>query len=86
MYKCKVAGRITGNKLSGRNPIFSPRGGRKSSEQSSPKSSERLVGTRVRESQMTCACVRVTTSSEVVHRKHRDEKRSAKEHENQKSV
>ena len=38
------------------------------------------------ESQMTCACVRVTTSSEVVHRKHRDEKRSAKEHENQKSV
>ena len=35
---------------------------------------------------MTCACVRVTTSSEVVHRKHRDEKRSAKEHENQKSV
>ena len=44
------------------------------------------LGTRVRESQMTCVCVRVTTSSEVVHRKHRDEKRSAKEHENQKSV
>ena len=28
MYKCKVAGRITGNKLSGRSPIFSPEGGR----------------------------------------------------------
>ena len=41
----------------------------------SPKSSERLVGTRVRESQMTCACVRVTTS-EVVHRKHKDRKGS----------
>ena len=35
---------------------------------------ERWVGTRVRESQMTCVCVRVTTSSEVVHRRHRDEK------------
>ena len=36
------------------------------------------LGTRVRESQMTCVRVRVTTSSEVVHRRHRDEKRSAK--------
>ena len=32
------------------------------------------LGTRVRESQMTCVRVRVTTSSEVVHRRHRDEK------------
>ena len=30
------------------------------------------LGTRVRESQMTCACVRLTTSTEVVHRNHRD--------------
>ena len=34
------------------------------------------LGTRVRESQMTCACVRLTTSTEVVHRKHRDRKGS----------
>ena len=33
------------------------------------------LGTRVREPQMTCACVRVTTS-EVVHRKHKDRKGS----------
>ena len=32
------------------------------------------LGTCVRESQMTCVRVRVTTSSEVVHRRHRDEK------------
>ena len=30
------------------------------------------LGTRVRESQMTCACVRLTTSTEVVHRNHKD--------------
>ena len=30
------------------------------------------LGTRVREHQMTCVCVRVTTSTEVVHRNHRD--------------
>jgi len=29
---------------------------------------------RVRESQMTCVCVRVTTSSEIVHRGHRDDR------------
>ena len=32
------------------------------------------LGTRVRESQMTFVCVRVATSSEVVHRGHRDDR------------
>ena len=40
------------------------------------------LGTRVRESQMTCVCVRVTTSSEVVHRRHRDDR--GEEHEGQR--
>ena len=40
------------------------------------------LGTRVRESQMTCVRVRVTTSSEVVHRRHRDDR--GEEHEGQR--
>ena len=33
-----------------------------------------MVGTRVRESQMTCVCVGVTTSPEVGIRRHRDDR------------
>ena len=40
------------------------------------------LGTCVRESQMTCVRVRVTTSSEVVHRRHRDDR--GEEHEGQR--